>query len=549
MSLSRAEILCLGAALVLSLLAALAVALPPVTFDTLHLADTTFLAEAARWIHGGAVPGRDFDYFYGGIHAQFVAWAYGLTGVTIKALDIALLLEWAVLTGLLAALAWRRLDGVATAGLLLLLSTVVFARLPFEEYPQLLRFDAAHSFGYNRLGTALVLLGAVAVLIPGRTATAETLGAGLAGVTAMLALLTKWTFAPHLLACALGFALMGRWRGLMVYLIAAGLTLLAVDPGVHRLSGAYGYLMANAGVGEGVIWILRKSLRMMLAQQVQVLAALGILILCLTRGNRALIRPALAAVLIFGGFWGTAVTMGPGGLVGHQGTPALAGLAILLAHAAYRTGARGRAPMATLAALLLAVLTIPHGANILGTAALSFRHADKVSFQDGPLAGYLARTGHFRDPDGNIVTLPQDPQAVVAETAARLAAGARDDAGLDYVRMWDGLQLVGPLPEAAATTLVSDSLIHFGFGLGTARPENYPIWPRTRAPEFTTPGHDPLAGVDLVLLSAHDGEGLHGILRAAMGTAFIPCRRSPLWELHARVGDRVGARISGCPPG
>lgn len=539
MPLSRAETLCLLAALALSLLAALAVALPPVIFDTLHLADTTFLAEAARWIHGGAVPGRDFDYFYGGIHAQFVAWAYGLTGVTIKALDIALLLEWAVLMGLLAALAWRRLDGFATAGLLLLLSVIVFARLPFEEYPQLLRFDAAHSFGYNRLGTALVVLGAVVVLVPGRTATAETLGAGIAGVTAMLALLTKWTFAPHLLACALGFALMGRWRGLLVYLIAAGLTLLAVDPGLHRLSGAYAYSMANAGVGEGVVWILRKSLRMMLAQQVQVLAALGILILCLIRGNRALIRPALAAVLILGGFWGTAVTMGPGGLVGHQGTPVIAGLAILLAFAADRAGAGARAPMAALAALLLAAVAVPQGLNTLGTAALSFRHAEKVAFHDGAYAGYLARDGHLRDEAGGIVTLAQDPQSAVAVAAAQLSAGLSGGQGgtinVDYVRLWDGLRLVGPLPEAATTTLVSDSLIHFGFALGTARPENYPIWPRIHAPEFA-PGSDPLAGVDLVLLSTHDGEGLHGILRAAMGSDFTPCRRSPLWELHARPG-------------
>ena len=66
MSLSRAETLCLLAALALSLLAALAVALPPVTFDTLHLADTTFLAEAARWIHGRGPGLHDMQDVLGG---------------------------------------------------------------------------------------------------------------------------------------------------------------------------------------------------------------------------------------------------------------------------------------------------------------------------------------------------------------------------------------------------------------------------------------------------------------------------------------------------
>ncbi len=272
---------------------------------------------------------------------------------------------------------------------------------------------------------------------------------------------------------------------------------------------------------------------MMLAQQFQVLAALGILILCLTRENGALIRPALAGVLILGAFWGTAVTMGPGGLVGHQGTPVIAGLAILLAFAAHRAGARLVTPVVALAALLLAAVAVPQGLNTLGTAALSFRHADKVAFHDGAYAGYLARDGHLRDAAGVTVVLAQDPQAAVA--AAQLAAGQGGNINVDYVRLWDGLRLVGALPKAAATTLVSDSLIHFGFALGTARPENFPIWPRARAPEFA-PGSDPLAGVDLVLLSTHDGEGLHGILRAAMGTGFTPCRRSPLWELHARAG-------------
>ena len=100
-------------ALVLAAVLAGLVALVPVVYDTLHVTDTTFMAQAGRWVLDGAVPGVDFEHFYGGMHEWFVAQGLRLSSGHIKALDYAPVLQFGVVAAglLLAALTARGASG------------------------------------------------------------------------------------------------------------------------------------------------------------------------------------------------------------------------------------------------------------------------------------------------------------------------------------------------------------------------------------------------------------------------------------------------------
>lgn len=229
-------------AVVLCLMLGLAVILPPIVYDTLHVTDKTFMAMVSRWVFDGAVPGRDFNHFYGGGHEFFVALAYRLFGVSIKALDYALVVQFAFVLALLCGLGWRRLDRVSLSGLAVVLAVILFARLPFEELPQLVKLTAAHSFPYNRFGTALCVICAAVALVPAKGGgLPAALGAVIAALAAIVAILAKATFFPIVIGVIGALALTGRWRELAIFALACAAIFLALDPSLQRVWGTLSY--------------------------------------------------------------------------------------------------------------------------------------------------------------------------------------------------------------------------------------------------------------------------------------------------------------------
>ena len=150
------------------------------------------------------MPGVDFGHFYGGMHEWFVAQGLHLSGGTIKALDYALVLEFIVVALGLQIVAWRRLDALTTALLTLLCAVVLFARQPLESTQIIIQTASAHSFAYNRLGTALTIIAAALLLVRSESRWADIAAGAVAGVAVTAAMLAKATFFPVAIVLLLG---------------------------------------------------------------------------------------------------------------------------------------------------------------------------------------------------------------------------------------------------------------------------------------------------------------------------------------------------------
>lgn len=522
-------------AVILCLVLGLAVILPATVYDTLHVTDTTFMAMVSRWVLEGAVPGRDFNHFYGGGHEFFVALAYRLFGMSIKALDYALVLQFVFVLALLFGLAWRRLDQVSLSGLTVVLAIILFARLPFEELPQLVKLNAAHSFAYNRFGTALCVICAAAALVPAKGGGGPAaLGAVIAALAAIVAVLAKATFFPIVIGVVGALALTGRWRELVIFALACVAFFLALDPSLQRVWGTLSYSLSSSGLGGGKGWLFDKAFRLVWAQQLQVLAFFILLVVLWLGANRARRLMLVATVLILSCFWATTVTMGPPGLTGHSSAPMMAALALLLWARSVRDKQAGTQLSAAgpLVALLCAALIVPHSLNILGTAAVSLRNAERAAFTQGPLAGYYARRGRLQDETGKPVILARQPDKAMAAAKRRLAEG-KADASTDYVALYDGVRLLESLPGSAGYRLATDSRLGFSFALGMPRLEDFPVWVRGSSPELAE-GKRPLDKAQLVLLDRTGASSYTSAVKAHMDDSFILCRSSDLWDLYSR---------------
>lgn len=491
----------------------------PIVYDTLHVTDTTFLAQVARWILDGAMPGVDFGHFYGGMHEWFVAQGLRLSGGTIKALDYALVFEFLVIAIGLLLITWRRFDPVLIVLLVLLIAALLFARTPLEEYPFLRSIDSAHSFAYNRLGSALAVLCAAALLVQSRSHGGEALTGAVAGIASVTAMLAKSTFFPVALALLFGLALSRRWIALAGSVIAMAAFFLWLDPTGARTFGTLSYSMASSGTGVSESWLIRKAIQLIYTQQVQVIALLVLLVMVLRARS---LLPVCCAVMLLTAFWATTVTMGPAGLAGHQSAPLLATVAVLLLPYT-------RSAALPIAAVLYLSFVLPHTFNTLGAAAKAMLRAGHVVEESGPLAGYYA--------DGETsFNMRRNPETAIVK-AAQYRASGQEDTGVDYIRLMDALRLVQEIPDLPGLGLVSDTRLGISFAAGTLRVEGFPAWLRNNSPEMAA-DRTPLRDASLILLSDPTPSRYTETVRSHMGDDFTFCARSPLWVLYVRNSDK-----------
>lgn len=506
---------------------AVVVAATPIVYDTLHVTDTTFIAMVAEWVHRGLIPGRDFSYFYGGVHEQFIAWAFSLTGITVKALDIALVLEYLTLVLLLLALAWKRMNTSTTAIFALVIAITIFARMPFEESSFLTELTSAHSFGYNRLGTAFLMLAAIPVFIPGETRSTRISGIILAAFCAAIAVLTKTTFFVVPVGLALALLILRRWLEFAIFLIAIAGVLLLFDPAGTRTLATFYYSTENVGGGAGnFVPLLRRAFRLVWSQQWYVFAScIFIVYLLLYSGGR---RQAFAAIVVLAGFWASTVTMGSRGLSGHPALPMMAVLSILL-WTQNRTALPDFSRRTEALVLLIASgFIVPHAVNIYGAVAMGIHNARFAAFDEGPLSGYLAQGRAFLDDRGREIGLLDHREDVVRETSSRLDRG-ESDASTDYVLLVEAVRMMDGIPGLSDAQLVSDTHLGIPFALGLPRAEGFPVWLRRGSPELK---EDPLKSIDFVLLKA-SGSNFRDLIELHMSD-FVLCRKNPLWELYSR---------------
>ncbi|MEM9580133.1 MAG: hypothetical protein AAF891_05550 [Pseudomonadota bacterium] len=521
-------------AIALSLVLACVVAFNPITYNTRNVPDATFLAQIGRWMQEGAMPGVDFGHFYGGMHEWFVAQGLHLSGGTIKALDYALVLEFIVVALGLQIVAWRRLDALTTALLTLLCAVVLFARQPLESTQIIIQTASAHSFAYNRLGTALTIIAAALLLVRSESRWADIAAGAVAGVAVTAAMLAKATFFPVAIVLLLGLAITARWPALIAAVLAGILFGVINDPTGARSFSTLAYSAASSGSDTAYAWLFTKAVQLVFSQQLHLLLILALVFVLLQKDRSREMWTMLGlALALLMAFWATSVTMGVGTAVGHQAAPVLAALAVLIFFAP-----RDR-PVSSLGLPLVVVLyaafVLPQGLNFAGSTASGLLKADRVIITEGPLKGYLAggKWLSYRTDTG----APASPisQVSLDQTAQSIAAGIQD-AGIHYVQLMDAVRLMEDIPNRSEAALVSDTRLGLNFATGTSRVEGYPQWLRRRSPELAE-GKDPLANVNLILLNAATRSGYSRILRRHMGDDFTLCKQSPIWFLYVRKSD------------
>lgn len=528
--------------IVLALVLAVVVCFNPVVYDTLHVNDSTFMLQVSDWVRRGEVPGIDFPHFYGGVHEAFVALGLELSGGSVKALDYARVLQFGVLVVVLGMIAWQRLDTLTTSLLLLLFAVILFAALPFEERPYVgfPNIESAHSFAYNRWTTCLALVCAVVLNRPSSHRLAEIGGGVIAGMAATAAILTKVTFFPIFLAMVMGLALTARWKTLIAFIVAGVALGVAMDPTGARTIGVLIYSMESTGTGASESWLLRKAIQLVFAHNAEVLAflvAFAMVFISLPRGRA--VRLVASGLLLLAAFWASAVTMGPAGLVGHQASPFIAGMILLLLPDLERPEIKGAGVV--LLCVVYVAFVGPHMLNLAGATYASIRNADQVAFSSGPLSGYLARGSWRATGNGEVISLRADPRAAVAATAERLASIEEIDATASYVLLFDAVELLHGLDIPRGYGVVSDTSLGIGFAVGADRSEGFPAWPRQSSQEFRD-GSDPLRGASVVLVMRARETSVQSAMRPFLSDErFMLCRESLLWRAYALRAHHDGA--------
>lgn len=527
------------AVLLLVGLAALAVAATPVVYDERHITDTLFLASLGWRMFLGFAPVADFPHFYAGVTGSFVAWAFALVGPTVKALDVALLLQAAAALALAGAVAVGRFGGAVFWPLAAAVAACVLARAPFETQTALIEVSSARSFLYNRFAIALGLSVALFALIPARGRAAEAFGAVAAGAALTVIALTKPIFAAFAPAVLAALLVQGRWASAAVTAGAAAAALMALDPWAETFLGAFAYLGEAVQSREvGLADAVGKAVRLVMAHPEATLAAAAGFGLA-AAGWRVL----AAAALALGGGVAMGVTMGEITHVGQQAVPFLAVLPLAAWELARREGA-GSAPwIKGVALVLVGAFALPTLANTIAVSARAMTRGDLVQIETGPMAGYLGWHRGFRlegEPVRGRVPLERLAEAVAERQRADGDLGIGDA----YVMLADGIAALRGIEGAETAGIVGDFGLHFDFALGAPPVLGWPVWAAVTSPEIAR--GDPLpAEADLVLvLRETGGLGSGGRkvsehLRARVADDFELCRTSTLWDIFVRRSSEV----------
>ena len=506
----RARLVCAWAAAAVVAFMIAVVMLNPIVYETDHFADTHFILGAAWRTYQGLTPALDFGHFYGGFTSWVTARAFGVVGPKIQAFDFALLMLFCGFGVSLLLMAWRRVSLLCVALAMLTLATLMFTRYPLEVSESVTRIYATHSFLYNRVGLAIVLIVGLFALLPGQGRMAEVLGGAVAGALLVVVLLTKPTFVILIPAAFLAMAVQARWTGAVAMLLSCGVVLILADPWGARWLASFAYAMAHVGEDTPTDMLLIRAIKVPLHHPIAltfVLAALAVVLMPPPRPW----RQVLAGAVMAGAATGMATTMGGGG--GQLALP----IFILLSLVTVEIARRQRNPLASFpqigTAVLVFAFALPHAANLLGSAQQGWAHRSLVLIEDGPLADYVS-----------VVRVRPRQLSQQYETLAE---------GIAHLEGIEGISAMG---------IVADNNITFEFALQSRPVPGFPLWQRATAPEFAPDSPLPM-DVDVILVGhgSHTDRVAGAFLRREMGEDFARCATTAFWQIYARRGAALDA--------
>ncbi len=431
---------------------------------------------------------------------------------------------------------------LTVVGVAVVLITILATRVPIEKFPILGGVISAHSFSYNRLGLALILVPTLLVLLPRISIrNMELLAGSAAGIALVLALLTKWSFAPVLPALAMALLVQRRWAALASMFASLVVVGMLLDPLAERWIGTTRYFFNLAQAAQGTAesfgalpGLIMKTLRLALAGLVSVLAAIAAM-LAACKLHTSPLRWIGAAVLMVGGAASTLVAMGDLTMVGHQVIP-LTAVVMLACYEQFRwKQVAGVVAYRVFAIVLVLAFLLPHLLNSVLLTAVAYEKRQEPLISEGPMAGYLADYA-TSVPDAS-------PAGIIEKAAAEFREqGALSDQ-VEYLAFVNGIQALRRLGDLSDRGVISGSLLGFEYASGSKPVAAYPLWPRLSSPEFAELDHLP-DDVDVVLLLRTETDPLGELLLSMMAANFELCLQSGFWDIYLRrEGNRNGCEL------
>lgn len=502
----------------------------PIVYDTVFLNDTLFLLNEAWRIFLGVNPGVDFGSFYPGFVAQFVAIGFHLLGPTVRAIDIAPLMQLLLALMVASVTLYKRCGLFTISAIFALLSTCLLTRAPFEVVVALINPISAHSSYYNRTGLVYSLILTLFVLLPKRTENKHELTSGVAaGFGLIFALMSKWSFLILLPTVCLALLTQRRYAAVTGVIFGFIACWLVLDPTGMRFFGSLNYMNAAAvaesmfGGFSAAILKLINIINWNLWATSAFIIIFFITIRIIPIDDR--MRWIASTVLVSGAVLINLVVMGPFTLIGHQILPFLGALSLVCYEICRVWAVERISVVKILAGVLLFAVLFPHMNNSLMITADAYRNKERVMISEGPMSGYLQDQRYRKLKPGDV-----DFISKAAETIKQTGAL---DSTTQYAAFVDGTSALMSLGDLDGLTVISGSSLNFEFATGSRPATDFPLWLRVSSPELARISGIPNNAEIVIFLREAEIE-FGEILSNRMGGDYRLCLKTDIWKVFLR---------------
>lgn len=477
-----------------------------IVYDTDHFGDTLFLLGAGWRVFNGLTPVTDFGHFYGGASAEGVGFVMRLVGPGVFAIEYFTLFALAALMLVSLPVLGGRVSSAGLLAVAVVIATLLLSRYPLEVNSPIIRIVSTHSFLYNRIGMALVLIVGLFSVLGGPGNRAELWGGALSGLLLVVLALSKPTFVIVIPFVLVALVLQRRWRALGAVVFGFLASSAIIDPFFQKWLGSLSYIQAHVGDTNNaeIGALIRKAVQIPLFQPVA--TGISVIALCILVPDRRNWPTVASVLLIAVGAVGMVTTMGGNGNIGQIGLPLTIFMALAATETALRTMPERAGLPATLSFILVMGFSLPHALNLAGATLEGMSRSDQALIRQGPYSHYLS----IPEADEPGSDLPQ------------------------YEMLADGIEALHALGDPSQWGIVADGGVTFEHAVLGRPVPGYPLWQRPSAPELAPDLPIP-AEADIVMIGRSGGTGEVGqILRSKLSPEFELCSSSAYWEIHAR---------------
>ena len=509
--------------------------LTPILFDTRHVSDTLLLGSLGFRVYNGYHPVADFQHFYGGLTAYYVALTMHLFGTHIKVLDYALVLQFISAAALAKVVTINRASSRVSWALILLIALCILNRTPLEEnYRQVY----THSYTYNHMGLAIIVSLMIYSLLPSDSKKTEYIVSFLCGVSAFVLSLLKPTFVVFLPAVFLALVLQSRFYSAATFFIGLLACFIFIDPFATKLISSFSYAVEMTNDRVGISGLLSKFSKLMLGQAFQI--SLVLVSFWLAHRNISKITRcnllAIAGLFIAGNT--VVVTMGELGQISRQLAPLVIVLSLVALEYSEELGQKIELFVKFVSIVIFSAFIIPqlYFGAVMVSHSLNFENDPKI--KSGPLKNYIAI-----DPKASPVTIHsleslQNISEKIAIDQENYLTGSRFNTNLDYLSLVEGINILKKIDGIQNFGIISTSAISFEYALRSQPVLDYPLWPTTSSPEVLSKRLFN-ENVDIVMFGKyHDQVTRENIIRK-MGENYSLCNETTFWKIYSRKSSAV----------